>query len=124
MEDQFSPEAKSEVFEREVGQITKEIEKYRENPEAKTLDQKELLGRAIQSLNPSLGNKTQTSPKDDSSLNSLKNAPPAAKLEVEHLLSMAFKEGIAKAVSEASQSSPFVLDAFHGALTGELYNEI
>jgi hypothetical protein len=37
---------------------------------------------------------------------------------------MAFKDGILKASSEAAKASPFVLDAFHDALAGKLYEEL
>ena len=36
---------------------------------------------------------------------------------------MAFMDGILKAANEAKKSNPFVLDAFHDALTGKLYDE-
>jgi hypothetical protein len=52
------------------------------------------------------------------------NAPAETKLEIEHLLEMAFREGIMKANAEASRSNPFVIDAFHDSLAGKLYPEL
>jgi len=37
---------------------------------------------------------------------------------------MALHHGIDKAVEKAKASGPFVLDAFHDALTGKLYDEM
>ena len=51
-------------------------------------------------------------------------AAPAAKLEVEDLVRMAFKEGIAKATDVAQKSNPFILDAFHDTLAGKLHEEL
>ncbi len=52
------------------------------------------------------------------------NAPAETKLEIEHLLETAFREGIMAANTKAARSSPFVLDAFHDALAGKLYPEL
>lgn len=51
-------------------------------------------------------------------------ASPETKLEIEYLLELAFHRGIKKANSEAKKSSPFVMDAFHDALAGKLYDEL
>jgi hypothetical protein len=51
-------------------------------------------------------------------------AAPAAKLEVEDLIRLAFKDGIAKATHAAAKSNPFILDAFHDALAGKLHEEL
>ena len=125
MPDQFSPEFKSEAMEVDMKRIAEEIQKHRENPEVKNYSDRELLKKSIQSMVP-------VAPvRDDSAqiqggedpLSNLNSAPPSAKLEVEQLLSLAFKSGVVKASEEAGKSSPFVLDAFHDALTGQLYEE-
>jgi hypothetical protein len=67
----------------------------------------------------------QTGAVDDSVLPGyMASATPAAKLEVEELLSIAFKDGIAKATATAQKSNPFILDAFHDALAGKLHDEL
>jgi hypothetical protein len=50
--------------------------------------------------------------------------PAQVKNRVEHLLSLAFSEGIEKSAKEAAKSGPFILDAFHDALTSKLYDEL
>ncbi|MBI3589688.1 MAG: hypothetical protein HY093_04755 [Candidatus Liptonbacteria bacterium] len=125
MPDQFSPEFKNENFEAEVRQIQEEVEKQKKAAETLNLGGRELLKKALQASTPppAAPNKVQ----DDQSAGALPNyaesAPPSAKLEVEHLISKALSEGVMKAVKEASQSSPFVLDTFHDALAGKLYDE-
>jgi hypothetical protein len=52
------------------------------------------------------------------------SAPAAVKHEIEHLLGIVLEKGIIAANSEAARSSPFILDAFHDALTGKLYPEL
>ena len=54
----------------------------------------------------------------------MKQMSAEAKLEIEYLVDMALHHGIDKAVEKAKASGPFVLDAFHDALTGKLYDEM
>ena len=125
MPDQFSPEFKSEAMEADMKRIAEELQKHQESPEAKNYSDRELLKKSIQSMVPIApvrDNSTQIQGGEDP-LSNLNSAPPAAKLEVEQLLSLAFKHGVVKASEEAGKSSPFVLDAFHDVLTGQLYEE-
>lgn len=125
MPDQFSPEFKSEAMEADIKRIAEDIQKHRENPEAKNYSDRELLKKSIQAMTPtvSVRNDTTEGQAGNDPLSNLDSAPPSAKLEVEQLLSLAFKDGVVRASEEASKSSPFVLDAFHDALTGQLYEE-
>ena len=52
------------------------------------------------------------------------NAAPEIKLEIEYLLDLAFRKGIATALTESAKSPYFVQDAFHDALAGRLYPEL
>lgn len=47
----------------------------------------------------------------------------ADKLEVQHLMNVALREGIVKAATEAAQSSPFIADAFHDELARHVHEE-
>jgi len=125
MPDQFSPELKSEAMEADMKRIAEEVQKYKENPEVKNYSEKELLKKSIQSMTPATPGRdvSAQNQRGDDLLSNLNSAPPSAKLEVEGLLGLAFKEGVVKASEEARKSSPFVLDAFHDALTGQLYDE-
>jgi hypothetical protein len=53
-----------------------------------------------------------------------KNATAENKLEIEYLVELAATRGILEASKIAQETSPFVLDAFHDALTGKLYDEL
>lgn len=46
------------------------------------------------------------------------------KNKVEGLINLAFLRGIEVSAKEASKSGPFILDAFHDALTSKLYAEL
>jgi hypothetical protein len=46
------------------------------------------------------------------------------KNKVEDLISMAFSRGIEASAKEAAKAGPFILDAFHDALTSKLYEEL
>jgi len=54
----------------------------------------------------------------------LQNAPADVKSAVERLISIAERDGIAKAITSASAGSPFLLDALHDALIDKLYPEL
>ncbi|MBU4348611.1 hypothetical protein KJ671_03890 [Patescibacteria group bacterium] len=52
------------------------------------------------------------------------NESKEIKNKVEQLITLAFNEGIEKSIKEATKSGPFILDAFHDALTSKLYDEL
>ena len=54
----------------------------------------------------------------------LKDSSPEIKLKVEQLIGEIFQKGIEKASADAAKFGPFVLDAFHDALTDKLYGEL
>lgn len=54
----------------------------------------------------------------------LRKESPEVKLKVEELIDLTFHQGLDKAITEAGQYGPFVLDALHDALTSKLYNEL
>lgn len=126
---QFSSEIKNEAFEEEIKDIASEVKVFQERHRDKEWGDREALKRTIQSMSSN----RDTSPiasdddevNDDSILpNYMSEAPESARLEVESLVEKAMREGIEKAVKEASGSSPYILDAFHDALTGKLYEEL
>ena len=124
MADQFTPERGTGPLEADMDRIAGDIEKYRQAPETKDFSQEQLLKKAVHELteHPMPTGQGSTSAANDDS-DYAKGASAGAKLEVDHYLSMAFKDGILKAANEAKKSNPFVLDAFHDALTGKLYDE-
>jgi hypothetical protein len=115
------------ALEADMQRLAREIQASRERPELKHLSESEILRQSLQTMSsvPPPGS-TTTTQGNKGLLPAYveESASPEVKLEVEHLLSRAFREGILKASDEAAKSSPFVLDAFHDALAGRLYPEL
>lgn len=123
MPDQFSPEFKQEIKDSDVEVLRREVEKHREMPESKGLNDQEILKRVIQSISPTSDDKTtQSTP--GVLPDYAQSVSPAVKLEIENLIDMVFTKGVQEAAKEATKSSPFILDAFHDALTDKLYPEL
>ena len=85
--------------------------------------------RAFPKLDHEPGNGVPVPPAPPGNTNSplpayAQNAPAEIKLEIEYLLELAFRKGIAAAISESAKSPYFVQDAFHDALAGKLYPEL
>jgi hypothetical protein len=129
MTDQFSetPELPAGDMER----LTAEVQKHQENPEHRLISGHQLVKRSLETIHEKAAPSPSAAPApaagtDDDALlpQYAKNAPTPTKIEIEHLLGVAFREGILKASAEAASSSPFVLDAFHDALAGKLYPEL
>ncbi len=55
--------------------------------------------------------------------NYMKSSSDGDKSTVEGLVNLAYHKGLETAVNEAKKYSPFILDAFHDALTDKLYAE-
>ncbi len=126
MSDQFPANFNQEVLEADIARLTAEVTHRREMPENTATEGKELLRQSIQSMAPvaapiaSAGGATII---EEPVPNYAMDALPETKLQIEQLLELAFQEGIEKANDTAVKASPFVLDAFHDALTGKLYPE-
>lgn len=54
----------------------------------------------------------------------LQKESPEVRLKIEELIDLTFHQGLDKAIAEAGQYGPFVLDALHDALTSKLYSEL
>lgn len=130
MADQIQP-----VFERaleaDIERLSAEVKTNRENQEMKSASAHEVIKqslRTITSQQQSDDAQAGQTPTQNVFQNPLPdyaaNAPAETKLEIEHLLETAFREGIMAANAKAAGSSPFVLDAFHDSLAGKLYPEL
>ncbi len=119
-------EAPTLPLESDIDRVAGEVVKHKENPEFATASGQELVKHALTTLAATAASETnaQADPNAAYLPAYVTDAPAPTKMEIEHLLEMAFKEGIAKANAAAMKSSPFVLDAFHDALTGKLYPEL
>ena len=120
-----------QVLEQDIQHLEGEIKNRREQPEMRGASAHEIIKRSLQAVTPQQqANDAQTGQASPQSVfqNPLPdyaaNAPAETKLEIEHLLETAFREGIMAANAKAANSSPFVLDAFHDSLAGKLYPEL
>jgi hypothetical protein len=91
----------------------------------------EVVRHSLQTMtrSASLGQAAPPAQSDDVFQNPLPayaaDAPAEAKLEVERLLEIAFRDGIMKADAEAKRSgNAFIIDTFHDSLAGKLYPEL
>ena len=105
--------------------VASEIAKHKENPEMSGASDQEMVRQAIRTIGAAAVPAPQVAADEDSALPAyMSAATPAAKMEVEDLVRMAFKEGIAKATAAAGKSNPFILDAFHDTLAGKMHDEL
>lgn len=124
MADQFYPEVQPALPEHDLAAVAAEVEKHLEHPETRELTGPELVKKSLQMISATAP-PAPAPEEDDAQLPTyVVSAPAATKLDVEHLLTLAFRDGIIKASAEAAKSNPFVLDAFHDALAGKLYPEL
>lgn len=130
MIDQISPETHPEPVEKEIQKISAAVLRERGRPESRSVSGREIVRQTVRSYvgQPVANQAKPAQPAgqviDDALPEYAKSAPPEVKLEVERFLEMAFREGILKASAEAAKASPFVLDTFHDALAGKLYEEL
>lgn len=125
MTDQFSPEQSTPNFESDLQKLAFEVKNYQEKPETKELSAPEMIKKALEEATPNLVQNPTASGSDGSLLPGYaQSASPSVKVEVESLIQKAMQGGIFAAAEEARRSSPYVLDAFHDAITGKLHEEL
>ncbi|MFH0890790.1 MAG: hypothetical protein V1856_02030 [Candidatus Liptonbacteria bacterium] len=127
MPDQFVPEVKPQIQEQDIHGVAAELKRHQESPEMRGVSGPELVRQSIRSYTgvQSAAPTAQAQRTDDSVLPKYaKDASSETKLEIETLLGMAFREGIVKATQQAVKSNPYILDTFHDALAGNLYEEL
>lgn len=119
------------AFETDIQKLGKEISEKKILPEHKDVPEREIIRKTIYQIA-----KQQTQPQQQTTKNQqpeiqnqilpdyLKNSSADIKNQVEKLIDFAISHGIEKAIKMASQSSAFVVDAFHDAITDKLYNEL
>ena len=124
------------TLESDIAQLAEQVKNIRELPEMKNASEAEILTQAMRAFpRPKTESQPASTPavpvpqaQSDDSLGVLPsyaaNAAPEVKLEIEYLVDVAFKHGIAKALEDAGKSSPFVEDAVRDALAGKLYPEL
>lgn len=123
-----------QAIEVDLRRLAEDVKVRRERPELQGAGDREIVRHAIRAIadGATAPPPAPASPQTASGKTTINNplpdyaasAPAETKLEIEYLLELAFKKGIAQANREAKKSSPFVLDAFHDALAGKLYEEL
>ena len=118
------------ILEQDIKRLSQDIAEKRSSPEYKNMSERDLVKNAVapmleEAAPPSQPAQVQPKEEDDSGLPAyLKDSPEEIKLEVEQMVDAVFHEGLRKTLAKAKKSNPFVLDAFHDALTDKLYDEL
>ncbi|MCX6702448.1 MAG: hypothetical protein NTW60_01095, partial [Candidatus Wolfebacteria bacterium] len=110
------------TIEQDIERLSREVKEFKNLPENKDLAEREIVKQAIQPVMKPVvapqNTSAQTVLEEDSVLpDYLKDSSTDIKLKVEKLLEEVFKKGVEKAAEDAIKAGPFILDAFHDALT-------
>ncbi len=118
------------ILEQDIERLSRQIKENKNTPEFKEVSERELIKRSLgpivqkqilgQPVNFSPAKPFQTTVLPDY----LIDAPDEIKIKVEKLIDMTFHQGIEKTAEEAGGFGPFVLDAYHDALTDKLHAEL
>ncbi len=115
-------------FEKDFQVFTKEIKEHQTKNQIENLQEshvKDFLKLKTFSVQPSaVPNQRQAIEEVEALPDYMKEESSDVRGKVENLLSLAFYGGLEKATKEAIKSGPFILDAFHDALTSKLYSEL
>jgi len=117
------------ILEQDIERLSRQIKENKNSGEYKDLSEKEMIKESLGPIvqKPVLNQPIQFSPAKPLQTtilpNYLINAPDEIKIKVEQLIDMTLHQGIEKTVEEAQKFGPFVLDAYHDALTDKLYVE-
>jgi len=119
------------IIEQDIKRLSQEIAEKRNLAEYKNLSEKELVKQTLepiirQPFNQPIQPPVQPQvPAEQTILpDYLKDSPDEIKIQVEELIDSVFHQGLNKTIHEAQKAGPFVLDAFHDALTDKLYEEL
>jgi hypothetical protein len=122
------PHIKYEAIEADIKKLAEEVKRLKIKAETNHLSEQEIIKKSLSAMVPIAQVQSQTQKKEPSDKPIPKYAEsfsPELQLEIEYLLHTAFTEGITKALADAQKSNnPAVLDAFHDALSGKLYEEL
>jgi hypothetical protein len=105
----------------DLEKISAEVARRREMPEHAGKDDAELVKHALRDMTSAA---TEQKTEGGDMPDYMKDAPSGAQRELEHYLQEAVTDGIDKAARDVASSNPFLMDAFHDALSGPLYEEL
>lgn len=119
------------IFEKDIQDLSREVKEHQEKNKIENVQEshvKEILRFRIGQTQISQAQKdrsgTTALQQSDSFPDYLLKESDEVKNRVEGLINLAFLKGIEAATKEAASSGPFILDAFHDALTSKLYEEL
>jgi hypothetical protein len=122
------PQIKYEAVEADIKKLAEEVKRLKIKAETNHLSEQEIIKKSLSAMTPISQVQSQTQknePSDKPLPKYTESFSPELQLEIEYLLYTAFTEGIIKALTDAQKShNPAVLDAFHDALAGKLYEEL
>jgi hypothetical protein len=112
-------------LEADIERLSREIAEKKNLPEYKNLPARELVKQTLQPMikldfTPPISKTAEETFLPDY----LKELPAETKLQVAQLVDLTFHQGIEKVIARARRANPFILDAFHDALTDKLYEEL
>ncbi len=119
------------VLEADIKRLSEEISEKRNLFEYKNLPERELIKKSLEPMIKQSPANRQPAVNNQQSIASsqilpdyLKDFPTETKLQVEQLIDLTFHQGIEKVINRALRASPFILDAFHDALTDKFHEEL
>ena len=127
----MNPKIEQVPFEKDLRKFSREllehkaknnIEKIQESHVREVLNSR--VGHVPVSGSAGAKAKTQVLNEADTLPDYLISAPAEVKGKVEELISLTFSQGLDKSTKAASKAGPFILDAFHDAITSKLYAEL
>lgn len=127
----------SENLEKSLSHLGERVSKRFENPESKNLPEREIVKESIRdfasdvhderetkaAIEENVGSPSVTNSVLPSYLNN-SSAPQDAKLEVERLVNIVFRDGLEEAIRASKKTPAFIEDAFHDALVDKLLPEL
>lgn len=115
-----------EILENDIQKLAEQVKAIKIKAEKNHISEVEIIKKSLAALT-SLPPQQTTSSQNNTNLlpQYAASFPPETNLEIEYLLDMAFHQGIIKALNQALKSqNPAIIDAFHDALAGKLYDEL
>ena len=125
------PKFEQSALEQDMQRLAQEVLARKEQKESSGTPEREIVKEVLSSqiedqsyVTPSFsGSNSQT--QSSGPLPQYMNDESAEiKLKVEQLINDSFHKGVSETINEARKMNPFILDAFHDALTSKVYNEL
>ena len=126
----MSDQLNHNILEQDIERLSRELREKKNSSEYKELSEREILKR---SLGPIIQKPVLNQPVNFAPARPIQSTvlpdyllgdPEEIKLKVEELIDMTLHKGVEKTADEAQKFGPYVLDAYHDALTDKMYEEL